>query len=86
MINAGFYLIGIFRVFSSKENKNKQNQQNQNQQNNNEQQQQKQQQSDAKISKEQAEKILEALKNNEKDLQKELRKQKGRVIKTDKDW
>ncbi len=70
----------------NKENKDKQNQQNQNQQNNNEQQQQKQQQTEAKISKEQAEKILEALKNNEKDLQKELRKQKGRVIKTDKDW
>jgi tetratricopeptide (TPR) repeat protein len=68
----------------NKENKDKQNQQNQNEQNNN--QQQKQQQSEAKISKEQAEKILEALKNNEKDLQKELRKQKGRVIKTDKDW
>lgn len=40
----------------------------------------------AKISKEDAERILEALRNNEKDLQKELRKKTGRPVKTDKDW
>lgn len=39
-----------------------------------------------KISKEEAERILEALKNNEKDLQKKLRKKTGTVVKTDKDW
>lgn len=71
----------------NEENKDKEKQQDQNQQQQNQQQKEKQQQqSEAKISKEQAEKILEALKNNEKDLQKELRKQKGRVLKTDKDW
>ena len=44
------------------------------------------QQQEAKISKEDAERILEALRNNEKDLQKELRKKTGRPVKTDKDW
>jgi len=44
------------------------------------------QQQQAKISKEDAERILEALKNNEKELQKELRKKTGRPVKTDKDW
>ncbi|MFO7525314.1 MAG: tetratricopeptide repeat protein [Ignavibacteriaceae bacterium] len=44
------------------------------------------QQQEAKISKEDAQRILEALKNNEKDLQKELRKKTGRPVKTDKDW
>ncbi len=44
------------------------------------------QQQEAKISKEDAERILEALKNNEKDLQKELRKKTGKPVKTEKDW
>jgi Ca-activated chloride channel homolog len=39
-----------------------------------------------KISKEEAERILEALKNNEQDLQKKLRKKSGASVKTDKDW
>jgi len=39
-----------------------------------------------KISKDEANRILDALKNNEKDLQKVLRKQTGKVKKTDKDW
>ncbi|HCY76399.1 MAG TPA: hypothetical protein DHV28_10800 [Ignavibacteriales bacterium] len=39
-----------------------------------------------KISKDEANRILDALKNNEKDLQKILRKQTGKVKKTDKDW
>jgi len=39
-----------------------------------------------KISKEDAEKILQALKNNEKDLQKKLRKKVGIPIETTKDW
>jgi len=46
----------------------------------------KQQQQEQKISKEEAERILEALKDNEKDLQKELRKIKGKRVKTEKDW
>lgn len=45
-----------------------------------------QQPNEQKISKEEAQRILDALKNNEKDLQKELRKKTGRVRKTDKDW
>jgi len=69
---------------------NKQDQQNQQQQpkdqeakqDNTKQQQSKQQ----KISKDEAERILDALKNNEKDLQKQLRKVKAKVKKTDKDW
>ncbi|PJA98209.1 MAG: hypothetical protein CO128_08500 [Ignavibacteriales bacterium CG_4_9_14_3_um_filter_30_11] len=39
-----------------------------------------------KISKEQAKQILNALMNNEKDLQKKLRKMKAKVVKTEKDW
>ncbi len=38
------------------------------------------------MSKEQAERILDAIKHNEKDLQKELRKKPGQPVKTDKDW
>lgn len=44
------------------------------------------QQEKNKISKEEAERILEALKNNEKDLQKKLRKKVGVPVTTDKDW
>ncbi len=64
-----------------KDQQNKQDQQKQDQQDKKQQQQQPQ-----KISKEEAERILEALKDNEKDLQKELRKIKGKRVKTDKDW
>ncbi len=39
-----------------------------------------------KISKEEAQRILDALKNNEKDFQKLLRKKTGRVKQTEKDW
>ena len=45
-----------------------------------------QQQKEQKISKDEAQRILDALKNNEKDLQKQLRKVKAKVRKTDKDW
>lgn len=84
------------------QDQNKQDQQNQNQDEQKKDQQQNQpqpkdqetqqdnlkqpRQQEAKISKEDAERILEALKNNEKDLQKELRKKTGRPVKTDKDW
>ncbi len=68
----------------------KQNQQNQNQQQQNQKDQQTKQdalkQKPSKISKEESERILNALKNNEKDLQKKLRKKAGNVIRTDKDW
>lgn len=76
-------------------NKDKQNNQNQNQQNNQDQkdknkdkqnQQQQQQQQKNQISKQEAQRILDALKNNEADLQKKLRKMKGKPIATDKDW
>ncbi len=80
--------------------KNQQNQ-NQDQQNKQDQQQnqqpkdqeakqdntkQQQQTQEVKISKDEAQRILDALKNNEKDLQKILRKKSGKVKKTDKDW
>jgi tetratricopeptide (TPR) repeat protein len=39
-----------------------------------------------KISKDEAERILNALKNDEKDLQKKLRKHVGVPVKTEKDW
>ncbi|MCZ7611508.1 MAG: tetratricopeptide repeat protein [Ignavibacterium sp.] len=45
-----------------------------------------QQPKEEKISKEEAQRILDALKNNEKDLQKQLRKKSGPIKKTDKDW
>ena len=57
--------------------KDKQNNQRQNQQ---------AQQPPPKISKDQAEAIFSALNNDEKDLQKQLRKMKGKPVKTDKDW
>ena len=45
-----------------------------------------QQPKEQKISKDEAQRILDAIKNNEKDLQKLLRKKTGKVKKTDKDW
>ena len=38
------------------------------------------------MSKEEAQRILQALKNEEKDLQKKLRKHKGKAVKKEKDW
>ena len=80
-------------------NKQDKNDQNKNDQNKQDQQQQPkdqeakqdntkqpQQQKEQKISKDEAQRILDALKNNEKDLQKQLRKVKAKVRKTDKDW
>ncbi|MDP2039133.1 MAG: tetratricopeptide repeat protein [Ignavibacteria bacterium] len=55
-------------------------------QNKDEQKQQQQQQPKNQISKEEAQRILEAMKNNEKDMQKKLRKVKGKPYSTDKDW
>ncbi|KAF0140252.1 MAG: Tetratricopeptide repeat protein [Stygiobacter sp.] len=53
---------------------------------NKDQQKQQQQQPKNQISKEEAQRILEAMKNNEKDMQKKLRKVKGKPYATDKDW
>ncbi|MBM4171124.1 MAG: tetratricopeptide repeat protein [Ignavibacteria bacterium] len=63
-----------------------QNEQNKDQQNQDKQNQEKQQQQKNQISKEDAQRILEALKNNEQDLQKKLRKVKGKVVVKEKDW
>ena len=77
------------------QDKNKDQQQNQDQQSNQDKKdqnkdkqknQQQQQQQKNQISKEDAQRILEALKNNETDLQKKLRKVKGKPVVTEKDW
>jgi len=78
----------------SQNDKNKNDQgkqpQNQNQQNQNKNkqknQQQNQQNAPNEISKDQAQAIFNALNNDEKNLQKQLRRMKGEPIKTDKDW
>jgi Ca-activated chloride channel homolog len=73
-----------------KDQQNKQNQQNPDNQKQNQMAKQdatkQNQQQKNKISKKEAERILQALMNNEKDLQKKLRRQKGTPFKTDKDW
>lgn len=66
--------------------KQQQEKQNQDQQKQDQQQQQSQQQKEQELTKKEAEKILNALKENEKDLQKQLRKVKGQKVKTEKDW
>jgi len=74
---------------NNQDNKNQQNKQDQKDQQppkNEESKQDNLKQKQEKMSKEEAERILQALKNNEKDLQKKLRKQKGVPVKTDKDW
>jgi tetratricopeptide (TPR) repeat protein len=63
-----------------------QEQQKQDQQKQEQQQQQSQEQKEQELTKKEAENILNALKENEKDLQKQLRKIKGQKIKTEKDW
>jgi len=52
----------------------------------NENQQNQQQQPPPEISKEEAQRILDALKDDEADMQKELRKKKGKKVKVEKDW
>ena len=70
---------------NKQDQKQKQDQQKQNKNNQAKQDNVKQQQPN-KISKAEAERILEALKQNEQKLQKQLRKHKGKPVKTDKDW
>jgi tetratricopeptide (TPR) repeat protein len=63
-----------------------QDQQKQDQQKQDQQQQQSQEQKEQELTKKEAENILNALKENEKDLQKQLRKIRGQRVKTEKDW
>ncbi len=71
-----------------KQQQDKQNQQNQNKPNKNQEAKQDnlKQPDKNKITKAEAERILDALKNNEKELQKNIRRKRGNPIKTDKDW
>jgi len=72
------------------QNQDKNDQKKQNQQNKPDQNQQAKQDNlktqKNQISKKEAERILQALKNNEKDIQKKLRRKTGAPVKTDKDW
>lgn len=68
------------------QNKDQQNKDQQQQNQDQQQQQQSQEQKEQELTKKEAEKILNALKENEKDLQKQLRKVKGQKVKTEKDW
>lgn len=74
----------------NQDQKDKQQEQQQQQPQQDQQQQQQQPQPQAaqqnKIPKDQAERILEALKNSEKEIQKQIRKREGVRIKTEKDW
>ncbi len=75
----------------NKQDQQKQNQQQQQKNNQQQKQDQKQQQNpasqqDKKMSKADAERILEVLKNNEKEVQKKLRVRQAVRPKTDKDW
>ena len=71
------------------QNKNKQDQQKQNQQQQQQKQQQNQQQKPEpkdEISKAEAQRILDALKNNEAELQKKMREHKSKKTNVEKDW
>lgn len=74
----------------NQDQKNQQDQQKQNDQNPDQQQQNQQKQQGApqekKMSKADAERILDVLKNNEKEVQKKLRVRQAARAKTDKDW
>ncbi len=72
----------------NKNNDKNKNDQNKNDQNKDDQQKQQPQPQQAPpiVKKEEAERMLEALKNNEQDLQKKLRKKAVVKVKTDKDW
>ncbi len=68
-----------------KQNQNQQQQQQQQQQNKNQQKQQQQQQ-ERQMSKAEANRILDALKNDEKEVQKKLRRRQPVRVNVDKDW
>jgi tetratricopeptide (TPR) repeat protein len=69
-----------------KKDQQKQDQQKQDQQKQQQNQQQPQQSQEKKMAKAEAERILDVLKNNEKDVQKKLRVRQGVRVKTEKDW
>ncbi len=66
--------------------KDQQNQDNKDEKKDEQKQNQQQQQPPPEISKEEAQRILDALKDDEADMQKELRKKKGKKVKVEKDW
>ncbi len=66
--------------------KDEQNQDKKDDKNDKQEEQQQQQQPPPEISKEEAQRILNALKDDEADMQKELRKKKGQKVKVEKDW
>lgn len=71
------------------QNKNQQNKDQQNQNQNQDQQKQQQQQQQSKISRQNAEQMLQALENNEKKIQEKVKKEealKAKSRKVDKDW
>lgn len=70
----------------NEDKEDKQNQDNKDDKKDQQQQDQHQQQPPPEISKEDAQRILDALKDDEKDMQKELRKKKGKKVKVEKDW
>lgn len=70
----------------NKKDKQKQNQNKQNNKKKNDRQKQQPQPKKDEMSKAEAKRILDALKNNEAEIQKLIRKRKGKVRKTDKDW
>jgi Ca-activated chloride channel family protein len=69
-----------------KQDQQKQNQQRQQKQDQQAQQQKPQQGQEKKMAKADAERILDVLKNSEKDVQKKLRVRQGVRVKTEKDW
>jgi tetratricopeptide (TPR) repeat protein len=69
-----------------KQDQQKQNQQQQQKQDQQAQQQKPQQGQEKKMAKADAERILDVLKNSEKDVQKKLRVRQGVRVKTEKDW
>lgn len=71
---------------NDQQDQNQQDQQQNQQQENQNQQESRTQPDSNQMKKEEAERILDALKNNEKELQQKLRKIPGQPLKTDKDW
>ena len=71
---------------NKKKNQNQNNEQNKPPENQTAKQDNLKQMEKNKLTKEEANRILDALKNNEIDLQKQLRKKSGTPVKTDKDW
>ncbi len=69
-----------------KKEKNKPNEEDKPKKEDEKKQQKEQKPQQSEISKEEAKRILDALKNNEAEIQKQIRKRKGKKRKTEKDW